>query len=62
MPVMFDPRVGGRVYDRGIDGSECQWARVLAYEPPNRVVINLDASVQRFGRPLHIAGNQNSAS
>ena len=62
MPVMFDPRVGGRVYDRGIDGSEGQWARVLAYEPPNRVVSNLDASVQRFGRPLHIASNQNSAS
>src|SRR5829696_4848018 len=35
---VFEPREGGRVYDRGVDGSECQWARVLAYEPPNRVV------------------------
>jgi len=41
---VFEPRVGGRVYDRGVDGSECHWARVLAYEPPNRVVISWDIS------------------
>src|SRR6266566_8372564 len=40
----FEPRVGGHVYDRGIDGSECRWARVLVYEPPNRVVISWDIS------------------
>ena len=39
---VFEPREGGHVYDRGIDGSECHWARVLAYEPPNRVVISWD--------------------
>ena len=32
--MVFEPRVGGNIYDRGVDGSECRWARVLAYEPP----------------------------
>jgi uncharacterized protein YndB with AHSA1/START domain len=40
----FDPHVGGHIYDRGEDGSECRWARVLAYDPPNRVVFSWDIS------------------
>ena len=39
---VFEPKVGGRVYDRGVDGSECQWARVLAFEPPDRIVFTWD--------------------
>jgi uncharacterized protein YndB with AHSA1/START domain len=42
--TVFEPRVGGHVFDRGVDGSVCRWARVLAYEPPNRVVISWDIS------------------
>jgi uncharacterized protein YndB with AHSA1/START domain len=42
--TVFEPRAGGHVYDRGTDGSECHWARVLAYEPPNRVVFSWDIS------------------
>lgn len=42
--TVFEPRVGGHVYDRGVDGSECRWARVLAYEPPNRVLLSWDIS------------------
>jgi uncharacterized protein YndB with AHSA1/START domain len=41
---VFEPREGGRVYDRGVDGSECQWARVLAYEPPDRLAFTWDIS------------------
>jgi uncharacterized protein YndB with AHSA1/START domain len=41
---VFEPRAGGRVYDRGADGSECQWGRVLAYEPPERIVFTWDIS------------------
>jgi uncharacterized protein YndB with AHSA1/START domain len=42
--TVFELHEGGHVYDRGVDGSECHWARVLAYEPPNRVVISWDIS------------------
>jgi uncharacterized protein YndB with AHSA1/START domain len=42
--TVFEPREGGHIYDRGIDGSECRWARVLAYEPPDRVVFTWDIS------------------
>jgi uncharacterized protein YndB with AHSA1/START domain len=44
--TVFEPRVGGHLYDRGVDGSECRWARVLAYEPPERVVFSWDISPQ----------------
>ena len=44
--TVFEPRVGGHIYDRGVDGSECRWARVLAYEPPDRVVFSWDIDPQ----------------
>jgi uncharacterized protein YndB with AHSA1/START domain len=42
--TVFEPRVGGNIYDRAVDGSECRWARILAFEPPNRVVFSWDIS------------------
>jgi len=44
--MVVEPRAGGRIYDRGVDGSECSWARVLAYEPPNRFVFSWDINLQ----------------
>jgi uncharacterized protein YndB with AHSA1/START domain len=46
--TVFERSAGGRIYDRGVDGSECEWATVLAYEPPARVVFswNIDARWQ----------------
>jgi uncharacterized protein YndB with AHSA1/START domain len=38
----FEPRVGGHIVDRAEDGSECRWARILAYEPPTRVLFSWD--------------------
>ena len=40
--MVFEPTVGGHVYDRGVDGSESRWSRVLVYEPPTRVVFSWD--------------------
>ncbi len=40
--TVFEPRVGGHILDRGEDGSECRWARILAFEPPDRVVFSWD--------------------
>ena len=44
--MVFEPRVGGHIYDRGSDGSESRWARVLAYEPPDRIVFSWDINLQ----------------
>ena len=40
--MVFEPYVGGHIIDRGADGSECRWARVLAYDPPRRVCFSRD--------------------
>jgi uncharacterized protein YndB with AHSA1/START domain len=42
--TVFEPRVGGNIYDRAADGTECRWARILAFEPPDRVVFSWDIS------------------
>ena len=40
--TVFEGKVGGHIYDRAEDGSECHWARILIYEPPTRVVFSWD--------------------
>ena len=37
--VIIEPRDGGRWYEKGADGSEHPWGRVIAYEPPHRLVL-----------------------
>jgi len=44
--TVFETHEGGHIYDRGVDGSECRWARVLTYDPPERVVFSWDISPQ----------------
>jgi uncharacterized protein YndB with AHSA1/START domain len=44
--TVFEPKVGGNIVDRAADGSECRWARILAFDPPDRVVFSWDISPQ----------------
>ena len=55
--TVFEPRVGGHIYDRGVDGSVCRWARILAYEPPSRVMFTWD-----IGPTWQLEADQSKAS
>ena len=42
--MVFEPRVGGHIIDRGVDGSEVAWATVIEYDPPAKLAFTWDLS------------------
>jgi uncharacterized protein YndB with AHSA1/START domain len=37
--AVIEPRIGGRWYGEDEDGSTTEWGRVLAFEPPHRLML-----------------------
>jgi uncharacterized protein YndB with AHSA1/START domain len=44
--MVLEPKVGGRAYGIGVDGSESDWGRVLEFDRPNRIVVSWDITLQ----------------
>ena len=52
---VMETRVGGRWYERGEDGSECEWGKVLVWEPPQRLVLAWNVTPQFKYDPMRFS-------
>ena len=56
--MVLEPKVGGRAYGIGVDGSESDWGRVLEFDRPNRVVVSWDINLQWKHEPDHTRASE----
>lgn len=47
--IVFEPRVGGRIFERTRDGSEHEWGEITAWEPPSRLAYLWRIATDRAG-------------
>jgi uncharacterized protein YndB with AHSA1/START domain len=45
--VVFEPRMGGRIYERTPSGQEVEWGSITAWEPPRRLVYQWHIATDR---------------
>ena len=60
--LVTEPHAGGRWYERAEDGSECDWGRVVAWEPPARVVLDVAGLARLEARRRRSTRRSRSAS
>lgn len=49
--AIIEPKVGGRWFERASDGTECDWGRVLEWDPPKRLVLSWDIGADWKSKP-----------
>ncbi len=44
--IVIEPQAGGRWFERDADGRETRWGKVLAWEPPSRLLLGWQLNTQ----------------
>ena len=44
--IVVEPSIGGRLFERDAGGNETQWGKVLAWEPPSRLLLGWQINTQ----------------